>query len=351
MIEHTAPRFSVTEASLLAREHFGLEGHATALPSHLDQNFRIDTAAGRFVLKLANTAAESEYVDLQQAVLAHLQQDGLQHFPKVVCARNGAQKVIVEGINGECHQLWAVTWLEGRVLADVNPVFGSLVRDLGGFLGRLDGVLSDFEHELTHRDYIWDLRKADRFAEYLECIPDFERRELMQSTLQSFQSKTLPRLDELPQSVIHHDANDHNIIVERTGYDTRVRGLIDFGDTLHTATVVELAVAATYLMMGKPDPVGIAAELIQGYHSARPLKESEVSVLYGLLKPDFVAACWSRRTGACWSRTMTTYVFPRKVRGPYFSICAQSRQFWQNIVGVPRVVWSRARGANTWLRG
>ena len=284
MIEHTAPRFSVTEASLLAREHFGLEGHATALPSHLDQNFRIDTAAGRFVLKLANTAAESEYVDLQQAVLAHLQQDGLQHFPKVVCARNGAQKVIVEGINGECHQLWAVTWLEGRVLADVNPVFGSLVRDLGGFLGRLDGVLSGFEHELTHRDYIWDLRKADRFAEYLECIPDFERRELVQSTLQSFQSKTLPRLDELPQSVIHHDANDHNIIVEGTGYDTRVRGLIDFGDTLHTATVVELAVAATYLMMGKPDPVGIAAELIQGYHSARPLKESEVSVLYGLVK-------------------------------------------------------------------
>ena len=37
MLEHTAPRFSVTEASLLAREHFGLEGHATALPSHLDQ--------------------------------------------------------------------------------------------------------------------------------------------------------------------------------------------------------------------------------------------------------------------------------------------------------------------------
>ena len=26
MIEHTAPRFSVTEASLLAREHFGFGG-------------------------------------------------------------------------------------------------------------------------------------------------------------------------------------------------------------------------------------------------------------------------------------------------------------------------------------
>lgn len=284
MIEHTAPRFSVSEASLLAGEHFGLEGHATELPSHLDQNFRLDTASGRFVLKLANAAAESEYVDLQQAVLAHLQQDNVEHFPEVVCARNGAQKVIVEGRNGECHQLWAVTWLEGRVLADVNPMLGSLVRDLGVFLGRLDGVLSGFEHELTRRDYIWDLRKADRFAEYLECIPDIERRELVQSTLQSFQSKILPGLDELPQSVIHHDANDHNIIVEGTGYDTRVRGLIDFGDTLHTATIIELAVAATYIMMGEPDPVGIAAELIQGYHSARPLNESEVSVLYELVK-------------------------------------------------------------------
>ena len=284
MLEHTAPRFSVNEASLLAREHFGLDGHATALPSHLDQNFRLDTASGRFVLKFANTAAESDYVDLQQGVLAHLQKDGLQHFPRVVCARNGERKVIVEGRNGECHQLWAVTWLEGRVLADVNPVLGSLVRDLGEFLGRLDGVLGSFEHESTHRDYIWDLRKADRFAEYLECIPDFERRELVQSILRSFKSKILPCLDELPHSVIHHDANDHNIIVEGTGYDTRVRGLIDFGDTLYTATVVELAVAATYIMMGKPDPVGVAAELIRGYHSARPLDESEVSVLYGLVK-------------------------------------------------------------------
>ncbi|MDE2771845.1 MAG: aminotransferase class III-fold pyridoxal phosphate-dependent enzyme [Bacteroidota bacterium] len=284
MIEHTAPRFSVTEASLLAREHFGLEGHATALPSHLDQNFRLDTASGRFVLKLANTAAESEYVDLQQAVLAHLQKDGVQHFPEVVCARNGEQKVIVEGRDGEYHQLWAVTWLEGRVLADVNPVHRSLVQDLGEFLGRLDGVLSSFDHDLTHRDYIWDLRKADRFAEYLECVPDFERRELVQSILRSFKSKILPCLDELPQSVIHHDANDHNIIVGGTGYDTRVRGLIDFGDTLHTAAVVELAIAVTYIMMGKPDPVGIAAELIQGYHSARPLNESEISVLYELVK-------------------------------------------------------------------
>ena len=157
---------------------------------------------------------------------------------------------MVEGRNGECHQLWAVTWLEGRVFADVNPVRGSLVRDLGEFLGRLDGVLNGFEHELTNRDYIWDLRKADRFAEYQECIPSFERRELVQSILQSFRSKILPCLDELPQSVIHHDANDHNIIVGGTGYDTRVRGLIDFGDTLHTAAVVELAIAATYIMMG-----------------------------------------------------------------------------------------------------
>ncbi len=284
MLEHTAPRFSVTEASLLAREHFGLDGHTTALPSHLDQNFRLDTESGRFVLKLANSAAESDYVDLQQAVLAHLKRDRVKHIPELVCARNGAEKVIVEGKNGECHQLWAVTWLEGRVLAGVTPMLGSLVRDLGEFLGRLDGVLSSFEHESTHRDYIWDLRKADRFAEYLECIPDFERRELVQSILRTFKSKILPCLDELPHSVIHHDANDHNIIVEGTGYDSRIRGLIDFGDTLHTATVVELAVAATYVMMGKPDPVGIAAELIKGYHSARPLSEPEVSVLYELVK-------------------------------------------------------------------
>ncbi len=284
MIEHPAPTFSASEAQVLAQEYFGLQGSVTELPSHLDQNFRVNTASGTFVLKLSNAAAESSYVDLQQAVLSHLHANGQgHHVPAIVLTQAGDQKVVVQKKKGQ-HQLWMVTWLHGRVLANVRPVLRSLRRDLGRFLGSMNQTLEGFEHESAHRKYAWDLRKAMDFAKYLGCIRDAQRRRLVEDALDSFQNETLPRLDLLRQSVIHHDANDHNVVVQGTGYQARIRGFIDFGDTLHTATVIELAVAATYIMMGKADPVGAAAEVVNGYHETYPLEESEISVLHGLIQ-------------------------------------------------------------------
>lgn len=284
MIEHPAPTFSVSEAQALAQEYFDLQGSVTELPSHLDQNFRVNTADGTFVLKLSNAAAEPSYVDLQQAVLSHLHANGQgYHVPAVVPTQAGDQKVVVQGKKGQ-HQLWMVTWLHGRVLANVRPVLGPLLRDFGRFLGSLNQAMEGFEHESAHRSYAWDLRKAIHFAKYLDCIQDAKRRRLVEDALEFFQNETLPSLDQLRQSVIHHDANDHNVVVQGTGYEARIRGLIDFGDTLHTTTVIELAVAATYIMMDKVDPVGAAAEVVHGYHETYPLEEAEISVLHGLIQ-------------------------------------------------------------------
>lgn len=285
MIDHPAPNFSIAEAELLVQDHFGLRGRVTELPSHLDQNFRLKTNQNTFVLKLSNTAAAPSYVDLQQAVLTYLHERGQgQHFPTIVPTQTGDQKVIVEGKKGEYHQMWMVTWLDGRVLAHVNPVLKPLLQDLGRFLGSLNQILGGFEHESMHRDYSWDLRRAGEFAPYIDFIPEAPRRKLAEDTLAHVQDEVLPSLDQLRQGVIHHDANDHNVIVQGTGYQTSIRGLIDFGDMLHTATVVELAIAATYVMMGRQDPVGVATEVVRGYHQTRALEESEIAVLYGLIK-------------------------------------------------------------------
>lgn len=284
MIEHPAPGFSVSEAQILAHEYYGIQGKATVLPSHLDQNFRLHADHGTFVLKLSNAAAEASYVDLPQSALMYLHEKGKgEHFPAVVPTLTGGRKAIVEGTGGECHQLWMVTWLQGRTLAHVNPVLNPLLRDMGQFLGDLDQILEGFQHESAHRSYPWDLRKTAHLARYTAYIQDTGRRNLVENALEFFEDKTLSSFDQLRQSVVHHDANDHNVIVQGTGYQAGVCGLIDFGDMLHTATVVELAIAAVYVMMGRPDPVGAAAEVLHGYHGARPLDEAEVSALYGFI--------------------------------------------------------------------
>ena len=45
-----SPRFGLEEARELARERFGLDGVASELGSHQDQNALIDGPSGRFVL-------------------------------------------------------------------------------------------------------------------------------------------------------------------------------------------------------------------------------------------------------------------------------------------------------------
>src|SRR5690606_15870062 len=78
--------------------------------------------------------------------------------------------------------------------------------------------------------------------------------------------------------------------------EQEVVGLIDFGDLVHSYTVAEVAVAAAYAMLGKPDPLPAAAAVVAGYHGAFPLHEAEVDVLFALVA---MRLCTSVVLSAC----------------------------------------------------
>jgi Ser/Thr protein kinase RdoA (MazF antagonist) len=63
---------------------------------------------------------------------------------------------------------------------------------------------------------------------------------------------------QLPRSVIHNDANDHNLLVgppTAAPEERAVTGLLDFGDMVETWTVCELSVAVAYAVFGQADPL------------------------------------------------------------------------------------------------
>ena len=92
----------------------------------------------------------------------------------------------------------------------------------------------------------------------------------------------------MPKSVIHNDLNDHNLLVSRTGSDdwfpARISGVIDFGDTVYSWTIGELAIAIAYSMLEHPDPLDVACQMLSGYETARhkPVSPPEIEVLFGL---------------------------------------------------------------------
>jgi 4-aminobutyrate aminotransferase-like enzyme len=95
--------------------------------------------------------------------------------------------------------------------------------------------------------------------------------------------QTMHLLSELPQGVIHNDANDYNLLIDDVNKPTKITGLIDFGDVVYSHVVNDLAITCAYAMMAQDDPMSVLKHIVKGYHQIRPLNDAEIEVLWSLI--------------------------------------------------------------------
>lgn len=282
------PTFTVAEATHIAAELYDRTGTLTPLPSERDQNFRLSPAGGdSYVLKFTGPAESAAVLDMQNRAMQHV----AAHFstpkdepgsaapcPQVVMAVNG-QTVASATKNGATCAVRLLTYLPGTLYAHTQPQDAHLQRSLGRFLGRLDKALATFTHPAAHRYLRWDLAQAAFIGDYTQEIGGEADRALVQAGLAAFESTVLPHLPALRHQIIHGDANDYNLLVA----DGRVTAIIDFGDMVYAPVVCELAIGAAYALLGQPDPVFAAAQVIGGYHRVTPLLDDELDLLLPLI--------------------------------------------------------------------
>ncbi len=274
------------QAVRLARELYGLETSARALPGEYDDNFHLTSAAGHaFVLKVMHPAREHSFIDLQCRALTHLAQRAPHlPLPRVKPNRSGELFTSMAAADGSGRLVWLLTFVIGTVLAEVCPHTPELLGDLGRFLGEMDAALQSFTHAAAHRELKWDSSRAAWIRDFVKHIADAQRRALVEKFLALFETEVLPLLTRLRSSVIYGDANDHNVLVSNPWPPPRkVAGVIDFGDMHHGLTVSEPAIAAAYAILGKEAPLPAAAAIVAGYHRAFPLDDLELRVLYALI--------------------------------------------------------------------
>ncbi len=287
----SAPTFTIAEAHAMLHHHYGLSGEISQLNSERDQNFLLACPDGAaYVLKIANAAETEAVVDLQQATLAHLATQSKIPMARLHHTIEGEPTLHVTGSNAQQHLVRLLTYLPGIPLGEVKPHSPELLRNLGHYLGELDGALADFAHPAATRTLQWDLRYAEAvITAHNEEISTPARRQLIAHFLQQFKTTAKPFLTQLRTSIIHNDANDYNVLVgeqtrgEAPAISKTIAGIIDFGDMVHTYTVAEPAIAAAYAMLGKGNPLAAAEEIVAGYHSAYPLTETELALLYPLI--------------------------------------------------------------------
>ena len=215
----------------LLAQAYGLKGDLTRLGGE-NLNLLVDVPSGdRYVLKIQSREhdALSQLELSASAHVARLMPDLAtpRAIPDtagdaVVHAETPAASIsarLLEYIDG-------VPWYEGGG-ASVETLC-----DLGRVLAEVDRALESFDHPAAHRTHGWDLTAAGQHRHKISAIDSPERRLLAERLFQHWAAAE-SRLASLPQSVIHGDVNDENVLVDGGA----VIGLLDFGDALVNPTV------------------------------------------------------------------------------------------------------------------
>lgn len=284
---HPAARATARDAAALARDLYGLEARACPLPSEYDDNFRLETADGaRRVLKVMHPMREPGFVDMQCAALRTIaERDPDLPVPRVLADRAGRAFSTAALGDGAPRFVWALSYLEGRPIAGLRPVTPDLLGEIGAALARIDLALAGFSHPAARRELKWDLARAGWIRDHIGAVRDPRRRALVEKVLARYDAEAVPALARLRRGVVHADANEHNVLVRiEPGERPRLAGLLDFGDTIETAAVAEIAVACAYASFGADDPLAAARPLVAGYHRVLPLTEEELAVLDVLVR-------------------------------------------------------------------
>ncbi len=290
---HVAPPTArCARAAAVARNLFGFDGRATSLPGEHDLNFRVSGPDGTIVLKLS-PESRRPVLELVAASLRHLEGVRLSAaIPRLAApVRMGADgdghgtldgAVVRTRFEDKPYAAMALTFVEGKPLAALRPRSMSVLVALGKLLAELDRSLADFDHPHLDRDFPWRMDSAAEIVR--ERFGDLSQgHDLVAATLQRAERRLEAVRGALPECVIHNDANDYNVMAVASLRGARLAGLIDFGDVVRGWRVAEVAVAATYAMMGLRDPLEAACAIAGGYSSIARLTEAEFRALTPLV--------------------------------------------------------------------
>jgi Ser/Thr protein kinase RdoA (MazF antagonist) len=275
------------KASEIALEHYGIDAETSKLEGYVDENFLLKTTSGeKFLLKISSEENCGQ-LDFQVQILKHLSEKELVfNTAEVIPNKEGKVFSKLSGTNNAR----LLSWLPGRLWATVNPKTEILRYSLGEAAGELTKALQDFEHPGAHRTLEWDLANTAWTADHLGRFNG--KRKMWVAHFQKRFDEIKQAFEALPKSIVHNDLNDYNILVPLLSEafakgkeldDPKVSGVIDFGDSVYTQTVNDLAIAIAYAIMDLPDPLSASLDVVKGYNAHYKLSEKELECLYVLV--------------------------------------------------------------------
>lgn len=263
-----------------AARAYGLSGNWSRLEGERDQNYRLETSAtSSVVFKVCHPAEGDAVLHCQAEALEHIAEVAPElPVPRIVRTIGGDRLGRLLHREGN-YPVMVLSWLEGRVLGEGQLPSASLF-ELGAMLARLGSALRGFVHGApAARDLVWDTRQVLRLAPEIRNLPEQDR-ELAADILSRHARVTAPAMRTMRSQIIHGDVHPFNMLVDAQG---RASGIIDFGDMIHGALILDLANAAGDFLSPSGDAEDTIFQLVRGYRSVTPLEEAEADALIDLI--------------------------------------------------------------------
>ncbi|MDD0976768.1 aminotransferase [Pseudomonas fontis] len=278
-----SPDVNEMQALQLLEQHYGLSGPLQALGSQQDLNFRVDSAQGRFVLKICHGDYAVQELEAQHAALGFLREQGVQ-VPAVRPSVSGEQLLALT-LNGQPVRARVLDYIDGQTLTRLKHMEPRLMAELGALCARVDQALAGFTHAGLQRTLQWDPRHAQAIiAHLLPVLAEGSRKARVEAAAAQAQQHLAPLLEHLPMQAVHLDITDDNAVWQRDAQrEWQLQGVIDFGDLVHTWRIAELSVTcAALLHHAEGDPLRILPA-VAAYHALNPLAAAELKALWPMI--------------------------------------------------------------------
>lgn len=283
LLEIAPAHVSDAQVSDILERHYGLSGRFEKLGGERDLNFRVmlDDGSSR-LFKLSHPLENPDVVDFHNQAMRRIElRDPDLPVQRVHPSFTGEYATVVE-VGGQRMLSRLLSFVEGMPLHKVDSTTQAFRKVVGQSLARLDLALEGFSHPAAGHRLLWDMQHAEHLRPLLVHIEQREGRQVVEQSLDQFETLALPGLSRLRKQVIHNDMNPHNIIVDAENPDI-LRNILDFGDMVYAPLVNDVAVAASYHLGQQGDVLEPALDVIGSYHQHNPLTDEELALLPELL--------------------------------------------------------------------
>lgn len=304
-------QLSEADAVRLVRTYFGLSAtRAEALDGYDDRNFKVHIEGGTLVLLKAHNGVDSAFpnlIEAQASLLAQLEEVGLpfetpRPYRTTDRAKEGEEatefvvRPTLSVARGEPRPiaLRVTSFVDGEIMsAEALQDHPRLAHRLGATVATLGDALAstplgqaeEGPNGLVRPNLIWDLARFSELRSYAQAYLEGSRQALVLSVIDHFDEVVTRDSGDFPRAIIHGDFNNGNLIVGDTD-SGHITGVIDFGDTVWSYRVAEVAIALAYAMInaGPSKALETAAEVLRGFeaHARSPLTTTERAHLRAL---------------------------------------------------------------------